>query len=106
GGAAGEACRAPPRSCRQLRSRRAVDVLIEPAGVRTHVAREAPVRILVATLVDVGRRCVLVLRRLPRIRTLNGVPPVGPDAVRERPDRADIEIVAAEGHRAAAELLV
>src|SRR5205814_9492395 len=99
---------APPplRSSRQLRCRVPVDVLVEPALPRAHVAGEAPVRILVATLVDVGRRCVLVLRRLPRIRTLNGVPPVGPDAVGERPDRADVEIVAAEGHRPTAELLV
>src|SRR5207249_10649880 len=99
---------APPplRSSSQLRCRVPVDVLVEPAGVRTRVAREAPVGILRATLVDVGRRCVLVLRRLPRIRTLNGVPPIGPDAVRERPDRADIQVVAAERNRAAAELLV
>src|SRR5438094_4503551 len=105
-GVAGVPAPPPLRSSRQLRCRVPVDVLVEPALPRARVAGEAPVRILGATLVDVGRRCVLVLRRLPRIRPLNGVPPIGPDAVRERPDRADVEIVAAEGHRAAAELLV
>src|SRR5437763_6896738 len=99
---------APPplRSSRQLRGRVPVDVFVEPALPRARVAGEAPVEILRATLVDVGCRCVLVLPRLPRIRTLHGVPPVGPNAVRERPDRAAVEVVATEGHRAAAVLLV
>src|SRR6266705_2457944 len=93
----------PP--CRHLRGHVAVDVLVEPAGVRTRVGTEAPVEILRATLVDVGAVSVVVAA-LTRIRAGDHVPPIGPDAVRERPDRADVEIVAAEGHGSAAELLV
>src|SRR5205085_9999145 len=99
-----DACPPPLRSCRQLRGHVAVDILVEPAGIRTGIAREAPVGILRATLVDVSAVRVAVAA-LPRIRTCDHVPPIGPDAVRERPDRADIEIVATERERSAAELL-
>src|SRR6266567_4133066 len=97
-------CPPPLRSCRQLRGHGAVDVLVESAGVGTRVAREAPVGILRATLVDVGTVRVVVAA-LARIRTGDHVPPIGPDAVGERPDRADIEIIATERDRPAAELL-
>src|SRR5712692_598918 len=100
----GGACPPPPRSCRHLRGHVAVDVLVEPAGVRTRVAREAPVGILRATLVDVGAVRVAVAA-LTRIRTGDHVPPIGPDTVRERPDRADVDVIAAERGRPAAELL-
>jgi hypothetical protein len=100
----GGACPPPLRSYRQLWGRAAVDVLVEPAGVRTRVSREAPVGILRATLVDVGAVRVAVAA-LTQIRTGDHVPPIGPGAVRERPDRTDVEIVATERGRPAAELL-
>src|SRR5438034_5499522 len=101
----GGAWPSPLRACRKLWGRVPVDVLVEPALPRARVAGEAPVEILRATLVDVGAVRVAIAA-LTRIRTGDHVPPIGPDAVRERPDRADVEVVATEGDRAAAELLV
>src|SRR5438034_9741817 len=85
----GGAWPSPLRSCRQLWGRVPVDVLVEPALPRARVAREAPIGILRATLVNVGGVGVVV-SALTRIRASDHVPPVGPDAVRERPHRADV----------------
>src|SRR5438552_14593392 len=101
----GFACPPPLRSCRQLRGHVAVDVLVEPAGVRAGVAGEAPVRVLSTALHDVSA-VEVAISAFTRIPTGNDIAPVCPDAVRERPDRADVEIVAAERNRPAAELLV
>src|SRR5436309_14268635 len=100
----GGACPSPLRSSRQLRCRVPVDVLVEPALPRAHVAREAPIGILHATLVNVGGVNVAVAA-LTRIRARDHIAPVGPYAVRERPDRTNVQVVAAEGHGSAAELL-
>src|SRR5438128_11154023 len=97
-GVAGVPAPPPLRSSRQLRCRVPVDVLVEPAHVWARVAGEAPVRILGATLLDVGVVRVAVAA-LTWIQAGDHVPPIGPDAVRERPDRADVEVVATEGHR-------
>jgi len=70
----------PLRLYRQLRGRAAVNVLIEPALVRTRVSREAPVGILRATLVDVGAVRVAVAA-FTRIPTGNDIAPVCPDAI-------------------------
>src|SRR5437870_2637033 len=75
----GGACPTPLRSCRQLRRRRcgAVDVLVDPAVVRTAVAAPGFYRAALrldgeddAALDDIGGRCVLVLRRFARVRAL------------------------------------
>src|SRR5438876_9048159 len=76
----------------QLRCRVPVDVLVEPALPRARVAREAPIGILRATLVDVGTVRVAVAA-FTRIRASDHVTPVGPDAVREPPDRAEVSVV-------------
>src|SRR5207245_9297777 len=88
----------------QPRCRVPVDVLVEPALPRARVAREAPIGILRATLVNVGGVCVVVVA-LTRIRASDHIAPVGPYAVRERPARTNVQVVAAEGHGSAAELL-
>src|SRR5919201_4041591 len=101
------ACPATPGAIAEnaLRRHVAVDVLIEATVVGARVPPEAAVRVLRATLLDVGAVGVRV-SALTRIRTGHDVAPVGPDAVRERPDRADVQIVARERERSAAELLV
>src|ERR1044072_8575944 len=85
-----------------LRRLCAVDVLVEPAGPRARIRSPAPVGVLVPALHDVG---AVGFSAFARISAGDDVPPVGPGAVRERPDRADVEVVAAERHRAPAELL-
>ena len=88
----------------RLRGRAAVDVLVEPAGVRARVAREATIGVLRPALLDIGSVGVAVVT-LPRVIAGHHITPVGPDAVREGVNRTDVEIVAAERNRAAAELL-
>ena len=87
-----------------LRGRAAVNVLVEPAGVRAGVGTEAPVRVLHPALLDVGIVRVAVVA-LTWVRAGDHVAPIGPGAVRERPDRADVEVVPPERGRPAAELL-
>src|SRR2546426_1864306 len=87
-----------------LRRHVTVDVQVEAAGIRTGVPREAAVGVLRAALLDVGAVGVRV-PALAEIRAGDEVPPVSPDTVRERSDRADVEVVAAEGERATAGLL-
>src|SRR5439155_7141735 len=68
-----------------LRREIPVDVLVDSAVVRAEIAApELDLTLLrldaseLPALVDVGRRRVLVLRGLARIRALHGVPPVRP----------------------------
>src|ERR1700757_1472912 len=96
----------PPATplCRQLRRHGAVNVLVEPAGVRAGVGTEAPVRVLHPALLDVGIVRVAVVA-LAWVRAGDHVAPIGPGAVRETRNRADVEIIATEGDRTTAELL-
>jgi hypothetical protein len=99
----GKICPPPLRRCRQLRGRVTVDVLVDPASVPAEIAAPKAERTLLRldrierpALEDVGRRGVLVLRRLTGIRHLDGVAPVGPNAIGEAPERRHVEVVARE----------
>src|SRR5215212_11883826 len=90
---------------RPLGSEVAVDVLVDPAVSWAEVP--APGAVLEgAALVHVGRCVVLVLRDLTRVGSLEGVPPVRPGAECEVVERANVEVVAREGHGTVVELLV
>src|SRR5438477_6341657 len=108
----GKVCPPPLRSCRQLRGRVTVDVLVDPARVRAEIATPEAEgtflrldRIEGAALVDVGGRGVLVLRRLSRIRPLDGVTPVGPGSERKASKARDRQVIPAERHGPVVELL-
>ena len=108
----GDACPPPLRSCRQLRRCGAIDVLVDPAVVRTAVAAPGFYRAALrldgeddAALDDIGGRCVLVLRRFARVRALNRVAPVGPGSERKASEARDRQVIPAERHRPVVELL-
>src|SRR5438874_3870867 len=105
--------RPPCSATSYLRRLVAVNILVDSTRMRTAVA--APGLRGVALLVcrreddpaldDVGRRCVLVLRRLARICALDGVTPVRPGPEGEASETCDRQVIASERHRAIVELL-
>src|SRR5215207_215430 len=80
-----------------------IDVLVEPAGSGTRVARDDAATSVEPTLQDV--RTDLILLLFAKIGAWDGVPPVRPCAEGGAVLRVDPEVVTSERHRPSAELL-
>src|ERR1700720_2740312 len=82
-----------------------VNILIQATVARTLVVGPGTGCKKRAALMDVGA-VIVVVRSFTLIDTGHSIAPVGPCAIRKGTDRADPQVVAAEGHDAGAELLV